>query len=187
MPSSDERNLIERAQKGETAAFEALVRQHRAKLRSFACHICGGNRADADDVLQESLVKAFLSLGTFRGSCSFSTWLWRIVRNEFIDLTRSPHYAADHFDPQTLEHTPAADGKSAEEELISEDRRLFIRRLVGDLPPLLREALVLVDLEQVSYDEAADILNISLTALKSRVFQARKKLAEMLTEARGIL
>ena len=95
---ADERDLIAAARTGEVGAFETLVRRHYETLYRFALGIAHGNEADAADLLQEALVKAFLNIGRFEGRSSFSSWLWRIIRNEYTDRIRRNHGEAQPLD-----------------------------------------------------------------------------------------
>lgn len=181
-----ENELITAARNGEIRAFEELVRLHRAKLRSFSLYICGGNQADADDILQEALIKAYLNIQNFRKDSAFSTWLWKIVRNEFISSKRSP-YAKDTVSADSINEANLGVAPNPESEFFRDETYAGLRMLISMLPPLLKEALILVDMQEMSYEDAVKVLDISLSALKARVFQARKKLVELAAEHEELL
>jgi RNA polymerase sigma-70 factor, ECF subfamily len=177
---NNEKDLVKLAVQGDKKAFCDLVSMHRAKLRSFSVNIACGNAALADDILQEALVKAFLSMKNFELRGSFTTWLWRIIKNEFINYLRDPSNRLETFSISIGEkdlEIPAAE--NSEKEMIKSDVREEVHRLISLLPLKLRTAVILVDIQEMCYEEAAEILEVSLTALKSRVFKGRKKLVEI--------
>jgi len=176
--NNGERELLTAAVKGDKRAFCRLITLHRAKLRSFAVNITG-NPVLADDILQEALIKAFQSIGNFEIRGVFTTWLWRIIKNEFINYLRDPANRIDTVSISANEKDiDIPDPDMNEETLLKKEIKDKVRTLVSALPLKLRSAIILVDLEEMSYDEAADILEISLTALKARVFKGRRKLIE---------
>ncbi len=177
---NSEKELIKLATLGDKRAFCDLVSMHRAKLRSFSVNIACGNATLADDILQEALVKAFISMKNFELRGSFTTWLWRIIKNEFINYLRDPSNKLDTFSISTDEKDiEIPDPENSESEMIKSDIREEVHRLISLLPLKLRTAVILVDIQEMCYEEAAEILEISLTALKSRVFKGRKKLVEI--------
>ena len=178
MVTEAEKQLIDKAVEGDLHAFENLVKMHRAKLRAFALNITSGNCAVADDILQEALIKAFLGIKKFQKKSGFSTWLWRIVRNELVDYHRSPSTRPTYHLEDMKSYEPEAK-ESTEKELIRQEKIRMVRVLVNKLPPKLLEAITLVDMQELTYEESAKILDVSLTALKARVFKGRKKLFEL--------
>lgn len=176
-----EKQLLEKAIGGDKNAFCELVRMHRAKLRSFAVNIAGGNRSLADDILQEALVKAYLSITRYKISGSFTTWLWRIIKNELINHFRSPSTKVEmRSDAESEEKQIFIAENNTESALIEDDIKTEVHFLISTLPEKLKIAIVLVDIDEVSYEDAAEILEISLSALKSRIFKGRRKLAELI-------
>ena len=180
---ADERTtaLIKRAIAGDVTAFEKLVKEHKQGLYSFALGMSGGDHASASDVLQEALLKAFLNIGKFRGDCSFMTWLWRITRNEFVDYRTSPKTSGN----LPLDDIPEKDltrSRSFDETIAEDQRREHLHRLIGMLSDEHREAIALVDLQELRYDEAAAMLGISESAFKSRLFRARENLFKLALE-----
>ncbi len=183
MTNDLEQKLLKKAINGDKKAFCELISMHRAKLRSFAVNIAGGNAALADDILQEALVKAYLSITRYQINGSFTTWLWRIIKNELINYFRSPATKVEmSSDPETPEKQIFIAPDNTEAALIEKDTRTEVHFLISNLPEKLKVAVVLVDIEEISYEEAAKILEISLSALKSRVFKGRRKLAELIAK-----
>ncbi len=170
--------LVKKAAKGDVAAFEELVRRHKQALYGYALGMTGGDHAAAADILQETLLKAFLNIARFRGDCAFITWLWRIARNEFADYRTSPKTAENAPLDAIPEHHLSND-RSFEEDLAATQRREALYTVLGMLSPEHREAIVLVDIQEMRYDEAAALIGISESALKSRLFRAREHLLEM--------
>ncbi len=174
--------LINRAVKGDKKAFCTLVKMHRVKLRSFAVNITG-DQATADDILQEALLKAFFALPRYENKGSFTTWLWRIIKNEFVNYLRSPAAKVVTATVDVNENDgifkTSEDGEST---LLDKETKKNIKDLVAELPEKLRIAIILVDLEEMCYDDAAEIMGISLTALKARVFKGRRKLVKIVEE-----
>jgi RNA polymerase sigma-70 factor, ECF subfamily len=183
---SIEIELINQAVKGDKNAFCKLISMHRAKLRSFAVNITGGDQATADDILQESLIKAYRALPRYDNKGSFTTWLWRIIKNEFINHLRTPAYKVEAASVDTSERENLfRSEEDCESFLLENEVKNSVRELISHLPEKLKAAVILVDLEEMCYEDAADILEISLTALKSRVFKGRKKLIEIVEEKMG--
>lgn len=182
-----EKELIILASKGDKKAFCDLVSIHRAKLRSFAVSIAGGNVHLADDILQEALIKAYISMKNYEIRSSFTTWLWRIIKNEFINYIRDPATKIEMIsDTEDDAGVALSSEECSETEMIRDDVKREVHDLINSLPAKLRMAVVLIDIQEMPYEEASQILEISLTALKSRVFKGRKKMVEIMNEKKGI-
>ncbi len=182
--SADDRTLVGAARRGDVGAFEELVRRHYDTLYRFALGITRGNEAEAADLLQEALIKAFLAINRFEGKSSFSSWLWRIIRNEYTD-----HLRRSHGEPVPLEqasHLSAADS-TPEETVLAEERRRLLWRMIASLPEIFADAVILVELMELSYEEAADYLDIPIGSLKSRLARARERLVALAEKERELL
>ncbi len=130
-----EKQLLEKAIEGDKKAFCDLVRMHQTKLRSFAVNIAGGNRSLADDILQEALVKAFLSITRYRINGRFTTWLWRIIKNEFINHLRSPATKVEmRSEVETEEKQIFIAENNTESSLIQKDIKSEVHFLISTLP-----------------------------------------------------
>ncbi len=174
--------LIKRAVAGDVHAFEELVRDHKQGLYSFALGMTGGDHAAAADVLQEALLKAFLNISRFRGESSFMTWLWRITRNEFVDYRVSPKTSGNLPLDDIPEKELSRDRGGFDDAIAEAQRSENLHRLIGMLSAEHREVIALVDLQELRYDEAAPLLGISESALKSRLFRARENLFKLALE-----
>lgn len=182
-----EKELIILASKGDKKAFCDLISMHRSKLRSFAVSITGGNIHLADDILQEALIKAYVSMKNYELRSSFTTWLWRIIKNEFINYIRDPETKIEMIsDSEDDTGVVLRSEECSEGDMIREDVKKEVHQLINALPVKLKMAIVLIDIQEMPYEEAARILEISLTAMKSRVFKGRKRMAEIMNEKKDI-
>lgn len=183
MTREEESALLARAQKGDGAAFEEIVRAHEAAVYRLALRQLG-SREDAEDAAQEVFLKAYTSLKSFRGESRLSVWLYRITNNVCIDLLRRRRETVSL-------STQDEDGEAGELELPDErfdpaalaerrDLRERIGRALLALPPDAREILLLREIGGQSYDEIAAALELDLGTVKSRIFRARKKLCALL-------
>lgn len=182
-----EKELVILASKGDKKAFCDLISMHRSKLRSFAVSICGGNIHLADDILQEALIKAYIAMKNYEIRSSFTTWLWRIIKNEFINYIRDPETKIEMIsDSEDDTGVVLRSEECSESEMIRDDVKKEVHQLINALPVKLKMAIVLIDIQEMPYEEAAQILEISLTAMKSRVFKGRKRMAEIMNEKKDI-
>ena len=176
----DDGALVERAKGGNEDAFAALVHRHRDRAFAVAYRVVR-HREDALDIAQEAFVRAYQSLAGFKGEARFSTWLHRIVVNLALDhLRRQPHHAAGEYqDARALEEAagqvvaPTPDPQQAVEAL--EVRRLIQEGLAA-LPAEQRTALVLREIEGLSYKEIAQAMRCSIGTVMSRLHYARRKM-----------
>jgi RNA polymerase sigma-70 factor (ECF subfamily) len=175
MVTEDEGSLIARSRNGDWAAFAVLVRLHQRMVYSLT-YCMSGASADADDLAQETFIKAYQSLGTYRGGSRFSSWLYRIALN--LCLTwRSRERLRGKADLEWSESaaTPApVDGPS--------DR---VQRALNRLSPKQRAAIVLTVFDGMTHAEAAAALGCAEKTLSWRLFTARRQLAQHLREGEG--
>lgn len=174
-PPSD-RELVARARADDPAAFEELVRRHRDRIYRVALRVCR-HPADAEDVTQEAIVRAWRGLGTFRGDAAFTTWLYRIVTNLALNrVTRRREHATERV-PE-----PAGPGEALDPARRAEDRERLDAALAAldTLTAEQRACYVLRELEGLSYDELAEVLDISVASVKGRLYRARQDLVAAL-------
>jgi RNA polymerase sigma-70 factor (ECF subfamily) len=173
--------LVAAAKHGDTQAFEELVLRHKQRVLSVAQRITN-NREDAEDVAQESFHKVFLHLGAFQERSRFSTWLTRIVMNEAYMLLRRRRRVLEVLpespdDAPELVSTAFVDQRpSPEESCWHRERTALLTRAINRLGPTIRRTILLRDIEERSVQETAQILGTSISAVKARVFQGRRKL-----------
>jgi RNA polymerase sigma-70 factor (ECF subfamily) len=180
--------LIERCLAGDQAAWDQIVQQHWRKVFNVAYRFVG-RHDEAEDLTQDIFLKIFRALGTFDRRANFQTWLISISRNLCIDHYRSVRKEretmARDVDPAGL--SPASTARGPYGQLELSDVRNRIRTALQALPPTLREAVVLRDLQEFSYQEIADRLQLPEGTVKSRINRGRLELAKQLTrlEASG--
>ncbi len=179
--------LLKRARLGDTEAFESLM----AGLEPLVWRICWhytGQREDASDCGQESMLRIWRSLNTYRGDCAFESWVYRLAANCCLDfLRKKKREKAESMEPLREQGFDPPDEKpGTEEQVLARVRQARIREAIAGLPEDQRDALVLTQLEGKSYEETADLLNVSVGTLKSRVNRARTRLKEVLLDEREL-
>ena len=178
-------------QKGDRTEFARLVDAYSAPIYRLALKIVGTPQ-DAEDVLQETFIKAYRNLSTFEGRSSFSTWLYRIASNEaFMSLRRRKPEAVS-VDAEI--ETPDGEQEPVqivdwcclpEEELLTTESREYLDVAIDRLPATLRVVFLLRDIEGLSVRETAEALRISEAAVKTRLLRARLQLRERLSQYYG--
>jgi RNA polymerase sigma-70 factor (ECF subfamily) len=180
----DERALIDRCRAGDVAAFEPLVEKYRQRVWRLAFQVLR-DREEAWDCAQDAFVRAFQSLGSFRGQSAFYTWLFRIAMNVATDRLRARGAQARAFGTQPVpaeewERTAPDPGARPDQVALGAERRLRIRRALDTLPPNARTIIMLSDVEGLSYREIASVLNCPIGTVMSRLHNARKRLRSAL-------
>jgi RNA polymerase sigma-70 factor (ECF subfamily) len=186
--ASDDLTLVHASKGGDVSAFEELVKRYDRKLLRIAQHLMH-NREDAEDVVQEAFLKAFLHLDQFREDSKFSTWLIRITLNQSLmklrKLKPSREVSLDKDFQSEEDGLPidVADWSPNPEELYkATELRDILRKTLEELSPGLRVVFVLRDMEGLSLVQTAEALGLSLTAVKARSFRARLQLRERLSK-----
>ncbi len=180
--------LVTAARRGNTQAFEDLVLRHERRVSAVAQRITN-NREDAEDVVQETFHKVFLHLDNFKEKSRFSTWLTRIAMNESFMLLRrrrgtlevlpeSPEDGMNSFSEAFVDQRP-----SPEESCGLRERKEILTEAINRLGPKIRRTVLLRDIEERSAAETAELLGTSISAVKARVFQGRRKLRGMVNPA----
>ncbi len=185
--AADELTLVNRAREGDTAAFNDLVRRYERKIYRLAMNITQ-NAEDAEDVLQETFLKAFEHLGDFQGNSKFYTWLVRIAVNEALMKLRKrksdrtvPLDEPVETGEETVVREIAVWDQDPETKYSQEELSGILREAIESLRPPFRTVFVLRDIEELSTEETAQALGISVPAVKSRLLRARLQLREKLT------
>lgn len=187
-PSSvDESALVAKAQAGDTAAFGELVNRYQNKIYRLAKHITQ-NDEDAEDVLQEAFLKAYEHIGGFQGNSKFYTWIVRIAVNEALMKLRKrktdrtvPLDEPVDTGEEMVNREIAVWEDNPEQRYSQEEMQQILNEAVQDLKPDFRTVFVLRDIEELSTEETAESLGISIPAVKSRLLRARLALREKLT------
>jgi RNA polymerase sigma-70 factor (ECF subfamily) len=185
--SFDESTLVAQAREGDTRAFGELVRRYEGKIFRLAQHVTQ-NREDAEDVLQETFLKAYEHLDQFKGDSKFYTWIVRIAVNQaLMKLRRRKTDKSVSLDEtidtgeDTITREIAAWDEDPEQRFSREELGEILDTAVESLEPPYRSVFVLRDIEELSTEETAEALNLSVPAVKSRLLRARLQLREKLT------
>ncbi|MBQ1257540.1 MAG: sigma-70 family RNA polymerase sigma factor [Clostridia bacterium] len=181
MQREDDR-LVEKALDGDARAFEILMEKHESKMYAVALRMCK-NREDAQDCLQDAMLRIYKALPTFKGQSSFSTWAYRITMNTCLDdLRRKKVRQAQSLD-QMLEigWAPVDENNSTEQHLENSELKRNLSRAIQTLPEEMRAAVVLRDVQGFSYEEIANMLSTNVGTVKSRISRGREKLREILS------
>ncbi len=175
--------LVAATKRGDAQAFEELILRHRPRVLRVAQRITN-NREDAEDVVQESLHKAFLHLDAFQEKSRFSTWLTRITMNEAFMVLRRRRGVAEALpenpDSGIKSEAFVDPGPNPEESYLRHERTELLTEAINRLGSAIRTTIWLRDLEEKSVEETAEILGASIAAVKARVFQGRRKLRRTL-------
>jgi RNA polymerase sigma-70 factor (ECF subfamily) len=170
---------------GDPAAFEELVRRHRDRLWAVALRTTG-DPEEAADALQDALISAFRRAEQFRGDSAVTTWLHRIVVNASLDRLRRRAVRYAQPLPDDNDDLPGAVVADPTDHLDRRETQLVVMAALAELPPEQRDAVVLVDVEGWSVEEAARILDCPEGTIKSRCFRGRAKLAKRLDFLRNL-
>jgi RNA polymerase sigma-70 factor (ECF subfamily) len=183
----DEATLVAQSRTGDTGAFGELVRRYEGKIFRLAQHVTQ-NREDAEDVLQETFMKAYEHLDQFKGDSKFYTWIVRIAVNQaLMKLRRRKTDKSVSLDEtidtgeDTVTREIAAWDENPEQQFSREELGGILDTAIQSLEPPYRSVFVLRDIEELSTEETADALGLSVPAVKSRLLRARLQLREKLT------
>jgi len=186
-----DQQLVERAQSGDKRAFELLVIKYQRKVERLLSRIIR-DHAEIEDVSQEAFIKAYRALGNFRGDSAFYTWLYRIAintaKNYLISQGRraptSTHYDAE--EAEVFEEASALrDIATPDSVLMSKQIGEIVNRTIDALPDELRTAITLREIEGLSYEEIAQIMDCPIGTVRSRIFRAREAVATQLRPQLG--
>src|SRR6266702_4249796 len=178
--------LIQRCLSGDQAAWELIVRQYWRKVFNVAYKFVG-KHDEAEDLTQDIFLKIFRSLDTFDRRANFQTWLISISRNLCIDHYRSVRKERETIDRDVdaNELTPASRDPSPVAALEQRDRVVLLRQAMAALPATLRTAVLMRDIQELSYQEIADALRLPEGTVKSRINRGRTELARQIRKLRG--
>jgi RNA polymerase sigma-70 factor (ECF subfamily) len=189
--TNDDFDLVQASRNGDVAAFEELVKRYDRTLLRIA-HSVTHNREDSQDAVQETFLKAYQHLGDFRGDSKFSTWLIRITVNQSLMKLRKQRRIKEESlnedfgtDEDVLPREVIDWAPNPEQLYRTSELRQILIKTIDELPPSLRVVFVLQDLEGLSTDQTAEALNLSQSAVKSRLWRARLQLRERLNKYFG--
>jgi RNA polymerase sigma-70 factor (ECF subfamily) len=182
---SNDQALVERVQRGDKAAFDVLVARYQHKVVKLIMRYVK-DQAEALDVAQEAFIKAYRAMPRFRGDSAFYTWLYRIAintaKNHLVAARRRPlNYDLDIQDPEQYDmQARLKDVDTPEAALLSEEIRETVNRAIEGLPEDLRTAIMLRELEGMSYEEIATAMECPVGTVRSRIFRAREAIDKRL-------
>lgn len=187
MSKENIKRLIKKAIEGDQAAYEKLVTRYRSGLYNMIYQMIK-NREEAEDLVQETFMKAFNSLESYNECYAFSTWLYKIAFNHCIDAIRKKKLRTLPLDkPIQLQagevhHQIRDESHSPEKVLLFAEKKNLIKKSIEGLPERYRIAIILRHKEERSYEEISEILKIPLGTVKARIFRAREMLKKKLLE-----
>lgn len=197
MPPDDssERRFVERLQRHDERAFNELVEAYSPRVYRLVARMLG-RRDDAEDMAQEVFVQVFKGIGQFRGDSKLGTWIYRVAIN--LCKNRSKYLSRRHDDKQdaldaVADHQPLHQAKGVTSGQINRPDQMvegmqieaIMRRCIAELEPDFREALILRDVENLSYEEIIEITGVAEGTVKSRIHRARALLKQRVSEALG--
>jgi RNA polymerase sigma-70 factor (ECF subfamily) len=187
----DDQALLERCRQGDVDAFEPLVEKYRQRVWRLAYHVLR-DKEEAWDVAQEAFVRAWSALDSFRGQSAFYTWLFRITMNVAMDRVRQRGargraFGTERVPEEEWERTMIEQGAAPDDTASRIEERERIERALATLPEHHRTIIMMSDLEGLSYREIAEVLQIPMGTVMSRLHNARKRLREALGPLLGFL
>jgi len=186
----DDAGLLAALRSGDLGAFSALVARHQRSLINFFYHLCW-DRQGAEDLAQEVFLRVYSHLDTYEPQAKFTTFLFRIARNLWIDRMRS---AAVHGKPLSLEASAGGEGRSLQERVASrvqtpveilarEEQQDALRRAIDQLPDEQKSVVILSEIQGMKYQDIGEILGVPVGTVKSRMHTAMEKLKDLLSVA----
>lgn len=165
--------------------FEQLILPLEKKVY-FTCLQLMGNREDAEDCAQEALLKAYRNFSSFKGQSKFSTWLYTVVTRVCLDALRRRKEVFSLDEMLEEGYEPSSGEAEAYLKLEEKERKALLQEALREIPPDFRLALVMIDLQGLSYQETAGILSLPEGTVKSRLYRARKMLQGLLMKNREL-
>ena len=166
--------------KGDEKAFERLVRENQNRVYAVCLNMLK-NPHDAQDAAQDAFIKAFRSIRSFKAESKIETWLTKIAVNTCLDMLRSRKETVDIDDQYDL-----AGGETPESEFERSSRREAVRAALSRLPAEFRAVVILKYVEDRSYEEIAEVLNINVNTVRTRLFRAREKIKKIFLDNREL-
>lgn len=181
--NEEDQRLVDRLRRGDEDAYRELVETYQDRIIAVVSRVAG-LRSDAEDLAQETFLKAFGAIDRFQGNSALYTWLYRIgvntARDWLAHRRRRPAVSLDAMPPGVVDPVDPDDGPG--ERARREELRGYVRATMERLPEPFRTTLALRELEGRTYEEVAEILGVSLGTVESRIFRARTKLRRLLEE-----
>ncbi len=187
-----DQQLVERVQQGDKKAFDLLVVKYQRKLARLLSQLIR-DPVEVEDIAQETFIKAYRALPSFRGDSAFYTWLYRIgintAKNFLVSQGRKVPTIEGNFDNEDAENfeeaTKYKEVSTPESELMSKQVAQTVNKTLDSLPEELRTAIVLREIEGLSYEDIASMMGCPIGTVRSRIFRAREAIAEKLRPLLG--
>ncbi len=170
--------LVKRVQAGDTGAFDLLVQKYQHKVINLVGRFVN-DQAECQDIAQDAFIKAYRAIGSFRGDSQFYTWLYRIAANTAKNYLasrarKSPAYAVDVDDAEHFEgESRLKEYATPENLLLTEEIEATVYRAIERLPEDLKSAITLREIDGLSYEEIAEVMDCPIGTVRSRIFRAR--------------
>lgn len=184
----DDQLNISRAQSGDSAAFNALIRKYEVRAYQYAYRLTR-NSEEASDIVAEAFVRIYNALHNFKGQSAFSTWMYRILTNCFLDIRKRERVrpatsleATLQTDDGEMERQIEDPGRTPHQELERNERETRVESAVSELPEYQRAMIVMYHAEMMSYEDIAAALDLPIGTVKSRLNRARLSLREILVK-----
>jgi RNA polymerase sigma-70 factor (ECF subfamily) len=176
----EEKVWLELARQGDKAAFGHLIEAYQTPVYNLAYRMLN-NAGEAEEAAQEAFIRAYTRLHTYNPEHKFSTWMLSITSNYCIDLIRKRRALLLSIDEPLPPHPAlmSENSKGPEAQLVLDEQQNMVQSLLQELPEDYRQAVVLRYWHELSYEEIAEMMNTSISAIKSRLFRARRQLAEI--------
>ena len=178
---NDDAQWIEQTLQGQSAAFGHLVQKYQDRLYNTLVHVVG-NAEDAKDAVQEAFVQAFLKLDTFQGASAFYTWLYRIAFNVAATHRRRRHAMRSAEEGRSKDGQGATLGEGPSQRMEREECRRQVRQAIAELDEEFRTVVVLREIDGCCYETIAEILDLPIGTVRSRLHRARLQLRDRLKE-----
>ena len=179
----DDRTLVSMVVEGDSVAFDTLFTRHRDMIYAMLLKYAG-NSDDVDDLMQEAFMKAYLKIGLYDPKYDFGAWIYTIARNTFVDFERSRKSIALNSENIPLENSTAqqTSAPSPEDYIINAQQRVQIERYIAMLPEDYRRLFELRFIDEYSYEEIAEKLDMKLGTVKTRIFRVRNMMCRLITQ-----
>ena len=191
---ADELKLIKKAHKGDVEAFEKIITEYQSIIYNIAFRFAG-NAEDAADMSQEVFLKMFRNINSFQFKSKLSTWIYRVATNTCLDQVKrknrnNPAYSLDDGfedgDGSFFSNEIADDSPTPDEVIEQAEMKDVINQAISELPDDYRTVIILRDIQGLSYDEIAEIIECSVGTVKSRISRGRRNLREILSKDREL-
>ena len=179
----DDRMLVQMVREVDSTAFDTLFTRHRDMIYAMLLKYAG-NSDDVDDLMQEAFMKAYLKIGLYDPKYDFGAWIYTIARNTFVDFERSRKSIALNPENIPLENSTAqqTSAPTPEDYIINAQQRVQIERYIAMLPEDYRRLFELRFIDEYSYEEIAEKLDMKLGTVKTRIFRVRNMMCRLITQ-----